>query len=652
MRVSEKLLKSIRQKMNESLSDVDDKAVEVQEPVFADAVRSIKKADKEREKVNTLPKAEEHKEKPDMVKVQPEAKKLHLSESLFDDDDSVCSVVIIVNNDLEIEEYTYATDVEADGFYAELSEMPEEELEDGDVLGFAIIEPDADGKMCIRDSMCIDDDACDVVYNVINDYIANGGIVSQKTLDAEFEENNAEDLDSDDEEDGDDDFTGLTLDESLFTEAIVTKKGYKKYKPLKEDEDDMSKLEPDTFDTDIYANLPHNKIADDLFYNGNYDRINDYYDDLKRQIPGIEICGPYDWSNSEDALAEYNTLKDNNDIYYDPSSEGQDCYTFFAIRKGLEEDYKGKDTFFTQDKCDRCGGSLEGGRTMSMFNTDCICMKCKEEEKKNKDYKKAKDAEIDQVRKGNYNYDGIGLSNKNEGLDDKCCICGGPLGKYGNNAEPVKSGRCCDKCNYEVVLPTRLGLIKSNLDECNKSNKEIIDEKLQGPEIEEFYKLCKKVGINDLGDLKFFKEHEKVTDDEDLMKKLREWAAEADKYDEQGNLIVNESLKLFREDLAKHRALKEDFVTDNGLSSVVNALIQDEWQAIQGYKDAIVNFETSGNQEYTKILDDILNEENVHVGQLQSLLASIDSSAKEIKTGEQEAASQLGTEETIIATII
>lgn len=32
------------------------------------------------------------------------------------------------------------------------------------------------------------------------------------------------------------------------------------------------------------------------------------------------------------------------------------------------------DKFFTQKTCDRCGGSLENGRIMSMFNTECICM--------------------------------------------------------------------------------------------------------------------------------------------------------------------------------------------------------------------------------------------------------------------------------------
>lgn len=65
------------------------------------------------------------------------------------------------------------------------------------------------------------------------------------------------------------------------------------------------------------------------------------------------------------------------------------------------------DRFFTQKYCDRCGGSLSGGRIMSMYSTECICMKCKNEEMGRKDYKKACDAEREQVLAGNMNYAGI-----------------------------------------------------------------------------------------------------------------------------------------------------------------------------------------------------------------------------------------------------
>jgi hypothetical protein len=29
----------------------------------------------------------------------------------------------------------------------------------------------------------------------------------------------------------------------------------------------------------------------------------------------------------------------------------------------------------------------------------------------------------------------------------------------GNNAEPVNGGRCCDECNFSVVIPARLGIL-------------------------------------------------------------------------------------------------------------------------------------------------------------------------------------------------
>ena len=40
-------------------------------------------------------------------------------------------------------------------------------------------------------------------------------------------------------------------------------------------------------------------------------------------------------------------------------------------------------------KCDRCGGSLDSGRIMSMYSDECICMKCKSEEVQRPDYAEA-----------------------------------------------------------------------------------------------------------------------------------------------------------------------------------------------------------------------------------------------------------------------
>ena len=66
------------------------------------------------------------------------------------------------------------------------------------------------------------------------------------------------------------------------------------------------------------------------------------------------------------------------------------------------------DRFFTLTKCDRCGASLEGGRIMSIFNTDCICMDCHRKERALPEFKQATDAEIAEIRRRNYNFKGIG----------------------------------------------------------------------------------------------------------------------------------------------------------------------------------------------------------------------------------------------------
>jgi hypothetical protein len=65
------------------------------------------------------------------------------------------------------------------------------------------------------------------------------------------------------------------------------------------------------------------------------------------------------------------------------------------------------DDFFKRTTCQRCGGSLENGRICSMLNTQTICMDCKDAETKHPDYEKARQAELEEVKKGNYNYGGL-----------------------------------------------------------------------------------------------------------------------------------------------------------------------------------------------------------------------------------------------------
>ncbi len=60
-----------------------------------------------------------------------------------------------------------------------------------------------------------------------------------------------------------------------------------------------------------------------------------------------------------------------------------------------------------REKCDRCGGPTNNSTTMSIFNTDVICMGCKEEEKKDPEYHLACKAEEQAYLSGDRNFKGV-----------------------------------------------------------------------------------------------------------------------------------------------------------------------------------------------------------------------------------------------------
>ena len=71
-----------------------------------------------------------------------------------------------------------------------------------------------------------------------------------------------------------------------------------------------------------------------------------------------------------------------------------------------------RDTFFEKTHCDRCRKPLNGMRIMSMFNEDCLCMECKDAERNHSDYKTAVETDHAEIRKGNFNFKGIGYPGK------------------------------------------------------------------------------------------------------------------------------------------------------------------------------------------------------------------------------------------------
>ena len=46
----------------------------------------------------------------------------------------------------------------------------------------------------------------------------------------------------------------------------------------------------------------------------------------------------------------------------------------------------------------------------------------------------------------------------------KCCLCDKQAKGWGNNPQPLMSGKCCDECNTDKVIPARMwGFVKADL---------------------------------------------------------------------------------------------------------------------------------------------------------------------------------------------
>ncbi|GAF87226.1 unnamed protein product [marine sediment metagenome] len=58
--------------------------------------------------------------------------------------------------------------------------------------------------------------------------------------------------------------------------------------------------------------------------------------------------------------------------------------------------------------CGRCGGDARIS-ACSIFNAEQICQACEAEEKAHPDYERAREIEADAVRRGDYNFPGVGL---------------------------------------------------------------------------------------------------------------------------------------------------------------------------------------------------------------------------------------------------
>ncbi len=80
---------------------------------------------------------------------------------------------------------------------------------------------------------------------------------------------------------------------------------------------------------------------------------------------------------------------------------------------------------------------------------------------------------------------------------------------------------------------------------------------------------------------------------------------------------------------------------DTGLANMLIHAINGEWETISEYNDILMVIKNNGNDDMIPVVEDILSEENKHVGQLQKILKTISGNVEDITEGEQEASEQM-----------
>ena len=155
-------------------------------------------------------------------------------------------------------------------------------------------------------------------------------------------------------------------------------------------------------------------------------------------------------------------------------------------------------------------------------------------------------------------------------------------------------------------------------------------------------------------DESLFDDDMSITFDEPTIKVFDEGHFDSYKYDDYDDdlfEIVPENPKAAAKVATDHKgeAIPEGpkAGVEAGIADSLIRLINDEWEAIQGYNDfrsMIQTMQNNGDGDYSemlRVIDEVSNEENLHVGQLQELLKKVSPNTESIAKGEEEAQEQL-----------
>lgn len=157
-----------------------------------------------------------------------------------------------------------------------------------------------------------------------------------------------------------------------------------------------------------------------------------------------------------------------------------------------------------------------------------------------------------------------------------------------------------------------------------------LEESLKNNEIDDFFDKAKRLGVKTLKDLKILLAQSEAKGDSEK-EKLDNYSKEA-----------NPDNKDLSEDVEVVDKNQAEIDKKAGLENLLNDLINDENEAINGYNSAIVNFELEGKSDLTSVFRDIIKDEQNHIGNLQKVLNEINpSTIANLEQGQQEAADTL-----------
>ena len=112
-----------------------------------------------------------------------------------------------------------------------------------------------------------------------------------------------------------------------------------------------------------------------------------------------------------------------------------------------------------------------------------------------------------------------------------------------------------------------------------------------------------------------------------------------DLFDELPDAVPEEPIEISTEP----ESLEEPTVQEqnNAVATMLIDAINGEWETIDLYNNIIINLDGTRDADIIAVIQDIVDEENIHVGQLQRALAMVSPQTDKIADGEKEAEKQL-----------